>query len=153
MGRMKASRKAFTLIELLVVVAIMGILVATLVGGLGGLLAGGTGYLEERTATIEVIRLYTVPSDTGTSYRVFAKVLQAPPDDESLEAETTFEISDSVLKGQVRSADLYGKLREKEIFTVVYYGIRSGYLSEFPKIISAESGRGNPGGGISDLYD
>ncbi len=151
---MDSRKHAFTLIELLVVVAILGILIAVSIGGIGGLLSGGTGYLEERMATIEPIRLYTVPSDTGTSYRCFAKVLRADPSDENLDAETTFEITDSVLKGQYRSADLYGRLREGEAFEITYYGIRSGYLSQFPKIISVSSlGVGQRHYDPNDLYD
>lgn len=148
-------KPAFTLIELLIVVAMLGLLVAIAVGGVG-MLAGGAGYLEERAATIEPIRLYTVPSDSGTSYRCYAKVLRGA-DDESLEAETTFEITDTILKGQHRSADLYGKLREGMAFEITYYGVRIGYLSQFPKIISVNSlGVGQrhlDPNGLDDLYD
>jgi len=146
-------KHAFTLIELLVVLGILGILAVVAVvaiGGLGGMIFGGSGYMEERTATIEPIRLYTVPTENGTSYRCYAKVLRGT-DDESLEAETTFEITDTVLKGQYRSADLYGKLREGESFEITYYGVRIGYLSQFPKIITVGSPRG--ASELDDLYD
>lgn len=145
------SKNAFTIIELLVVMAIVGLLIAITVGGIGGFIAGGTGYLEERTATIEPIRLYIVPSESGTSYRCYAKVLRGT-DDNSLEAETTFEITDTVLKGQYRSADLYGRLREGEAFEITYYGIRHGYLSQFPKIIGVREADSGPNN-LNDLYD
>ena len=150
---MISNRKAFTLIEVLVVVAIMALLLAVALGGVGKIFVGGD-YFEERTATIKVLKLYPIAKDTGTSYRCYAEVLDNPSGDEHLTAKTTFEISDSFLKGQVLSADLFGELREGEVFSITYYGVRSGVLSEFPKIIAiGDSNSGRPGGGIEDLYD
>jgi len=147
-----SNRKAFTLIEVLVVISIMALLLAIALGGVGKVFVGGD-YFEERTATIKVLKLYPIARDTGTSYRCYAEVLDNPSGDEHLTAKTTFEISDSILKGQVTSADLFGELDEGEVFNITYYGVRSGYLSEFPKIIAINDGSRRPGGGIEDLYD
>jgi len=151
---MRGNRKAFTLIELLVVLFILGIVAAigisVICGGVAGLASGG--YFEERAATIEVIRLYPIASESGTSYRCYAKVLSNPSGDENLGEETTFEITDSFMKGQLKSADLCGKLREGEVFEVVYYGVRVGWASQFPKIIAVNRSD-RIGGGIEDLYD
>lgn len=140
-------KRAITLIELLVAISI----IAIFAGLLGGINWRGGGYMEERTATIEPIRLYTVPTKSGTSYRCYAKVLRTDAGDENLDAETTFEITDSYIKGQHRSADLYGKLREGEEFEITYYGVRDGYLSQFPKIIAV--GFPKAASGLDDLYD
>lgn len=145
------KKRAFTLIELLVALSIVAIMIAIVMGGVGKLVVGGgTEYFTERTAIIEPIRLYIVPSKgtESTSYRCYAKVLRGDPTDENLSAETTFEITDSILKGQYRSADLYGKLREGEAFKIAYYGIRNGFLDEFPKIIGVRSAEAE-----DDLYD
>ena len=145
------KKRAFTLIELLVALSIVAIMIAIAVGGIGKfVVGGGTEYFDERTAIIEPIRLYIVPSKgtEGTSYRCYAKVLRVDSSDENLNTETTFEITDSVLKSQYGSADLYGRLREGETFKITYYGIRNGFLSEFPKIIGVSSA-----GAEGDLYD
>ncbi|WBQ03805.1 hypothetical protein [Kribbella sp. CA-293567] len=49
----------------------------------------------------------------------------------------TFEISDSVVKGRWRSADLFGAMHEGHRYVVVSFGYRNGFLSSFPTIISA----------------
>lgn len=135
-------RKGFTLVELLVVAAILLVLiVAVCPFAFSGCAGGGHGYYAERTATIEVVRLYAVPGKNGTSYRCYAKVLGT--DDEGLPAETTFEITDSFLKGQYMSADLFGKLREGGRYDIVFYGVRRGFMSLFPIIIDVNAARGD----------
>jgi prepilin-type N-terminal cleavage/methylation domain-containing protein len=133
-------RKGFTLIELLVVVSILIILALLSFGGCRGCTAKGN-YYTERTATIEVVRLYAVPGRDGTSYRCYAKVLGT--NDDELPAETTFEITDSFLKGQYMSADLFGRLREGGRYDIVFYGVRRGFLSLFPIIIDVNAARGD----------
>jgi hypothetical protein len=136
-------RKGFAVVELIVVAVILLVL-AVAIGPvvLNGCAGGGHGYYAERTATIEVVRLYAVPGrDGGTSYRCYAKVLGT--DDEGLPAETTFEITDSFLKGQYMSADLFGRLREGGRYDVVFYGARRGFLSLFPVIIEVSAARGD----------
>jgi prepilin-type N-terminal cleavage/methylation domain-containing protein len=135
-------RKGFTLIELFVVALIILILVVAVCPFVfSGCAGSGYGYYAERTATIEVIRLYAVPGQNGTSYRCYAKILET--DDGELPAETTFEITDSFLKGQYMSADLFGRLREGGRYDVVFYGVRRGFLSLFPIIIEVNAARGD----------
>lgn len=133
--------KGFTLVEALVIMLILVVL--ALIGGTAfGGCPGPGSYFTERTATIEVIRLYAVPSAPNghsTSYRCYAKVLET--DDEKLPTETTFEITDSFVKGQYMSADLFGRLREGGRFEIVFYGVRRGFASMFPIIIEIRTAR------------
>jgi hypothetical protein len=50
---------------------------------------------------------------------------------------TTFDIADSALFGNFNSADLYGKIQEKETYRFETSGVRNGFLSLFPVIHSA----------------
>lgn len=49
-----------------------------------------------------------------------------------------FTVDDSIVKGQWRSADTYGKLKEGHKYAITYNGWRNGFLSSFPNIIKAE---------------
>jgi len=150
---MRSRKNAFTLIELLVVMAILAILVAIVGGGIiGGCQGGGIGnMMSERTATIRIDDKYPLRGESGTIYRIDATVLEGA-EDASLERETTFEISDSLLKRQLRSADLFRKLKKGQVYVVTYYGVRSGWASFFPKIISAMA-RGMDDGDPADIND
>lgn len=48
-----------------------------------------------------------------------------------------FEVSDSLVKGTFRSADLYGSLKEGSRYELKYHGWRNGFLSMFPTITRA----------------
>lgn len=137
----KNPQGAFTLIELIVVLAILAILAAIVGGGIiGGCKAGGIGNLmSERTAVIRIDDKYPLRGESGTTYRIDATVLEGT-EDPSIDHETTFEISDSLLKRQMRSADLFRKLKKGQVYRVTYYGVRSGFGSFFPKIIAAVPG-------------
>lgn len=134
-------KRAVTLIEIIVVLAILAVLAAVVGGGIiGGCKAGGIGNLmAERTAVIRVDDKYPLRGKSGTTYRIDATVLEGT-EDPSIDHETTFEISDSLLKRQIRSADLFRKLKKGRVYRVTYYGIRSGFGSFFPKIIAAAPG-------------
>lgn len=49
----------------------------------------------------------------------------------------SFRVGDAWLKGEFSSSDTYGKLKEGHVYTLKYYGHRSGWRSAFPNIIEA----------------
>jgi hypothetical protein len=50
----------------------------------------------------------------------------------------TFVVGDSLVKGQWRSADLFGSLKEGQKYEFKYHGWRNGFLSMFPTITEAK---------------
>lgn len=50
----------------------------------------------------------------------------------------TYKVDDSWTRGQFRTADLYGMMREGCTYNVTHYGFRNGFLSKFPNIVAAE---------------
>jgi len=48
-----------------------------------------------------------------------------------------FTVNDTVMKGNLRSADLYYSLKEGHKYTLTYNGWRSGLFSTFPNITKA----------------
>lgn len=124
------SKCGFT--ELIVVVVILGVLV----GG-GCLACRGCGAqlsdnlivnpFHSSTAKIQVLTTYFASNELGNIYRVYANVVE---DTDGGSGPETFEIEDSFIDGNYRTADIFGELRSQEqtgrIFEVELRGERSG---------------------------
>lgn len=141
-------RRGFTLIELIIVLFIVGIVLTVLFIGASWLFSGCTAQMSDNLivnplhtshATIKVRTTYAIGSELGNIYRVYGEVMEDSDGEpcETGEEHTliecpseTFEISDSFIDGNYRSADLFGELRSHEqtgdMFRVELRGERSG---------------------------
>lgn len=129
-------KRGFTLIELIIVFVVI------LVGGsilvIGGCWAirGCTGQLSDNlivnpyhssTAQIKVLGAYFGSTDAGNLYRVVGGLVQ---DSDGGTGTETFEVSDSFIDGNFRTADLFGELLlavgTEQVFQMELRGERSG---------------------------
>lgn len=132
-------RRAFALAKLVLLVVVACVL---FIGG--SVLARGCGArlsediivnpLHSSTAQIKVIGTYFGSTETRNIYRVYGTVLQdsdyATPCESGVCPNETFEIEDSFIDGNYRTADLFGMLTAavgtEKTFQVKMRGERSG---------------------------
>jgi len=138
------KREGFTLVEVIV-----GVIVIVFVTVLAGWVFRGCGAqatdnlivnpLHSSTAKIQVLTTYFASNPDKNIYRVYGKVVE---DTDAITCGTgeehtliecpqeTFEIEDSFIDGNYRTADLFGELRTAEqterIFEINLRGERSG---------------------------
>lgn len=108
-------------------IAITVTAVIVLLVGVNACYAYGTDF--ERVITVE--RLYQrVQSNEDATSHVYMVA----------DAEgNSYEVVDSFLYWQFRSADVWNRMKEGERYRIHAFGWRIGWLSEFPKIIEAEA--------------
>ena len=132
----RTSRRGFSLIELLAVFVITSIVLTILIGGGSWLLQGCGAQVGDNlivnpfhtsTAQITVGGTYFGATDAGNLYRVVGNLVQ---DSDGGSGAETFEISDSFIDGNYRSADLFAELHiavgTAQVFEVELRGERSG---------------------------
>lgn len=133
---MKNRRKGLTLIEL-IIAAVIGIVALTvLVGGGSWLFSGCRAQVSDNmvinplhtsTAQITVRGTYFGATDGGNLYRVVGNVVQ---DSDGGSGTETFEVSDSFIDGNYRTADQFAELHvaagTPQVFEIELRGERSG---------------------------
>lgn len=136
------TRKGFTLIELLIVLVIGAVALYVLIGGGSWLLSGCGAQMDDTwvvnplhtsTVQIRVATTYFGVGELANTYRVYAFVLHDTDEfgrDGEEPPRETFEISDSFIDGNYRTADLFGELRvaqgTSQMFEIETRGDRSG---------------------------
>lgn len=132
------KRNGFTLVELVIIMAVLGLLS---VGGCW-VFRGAAAQVSDNlivnpfhssTAKIQVLTTYFGSNGSGNIYRVYAKVVADSDAGACIEEECpheTFEIEDSFIDGNYRTADIFGELKSSEqtkrVFEVELRGERSG---------------------------
>ena len=85
--------------------------------------------LHSSSAKIQVLTTYFASNSARNIYRVYANVVE---DSDGGSGHETFEIEDSFIDGNYRTADIFGELRSNEksgrIFEVRLRGERSGVV-------------------------
>lgn len=132
--------KGFTLIHAVVIVVIALSMViggSWLVHGCGAVVNDNiiVNPFHSSTAKIQVLTTYVFGlGETSKRYRVYATVMEdsdyATPCESGVCPNETFEIEDSFIDGNYRTADLFGELRSSEqtgkVFEIEMRGERSG---------------------------
>lgn len=139
----RMSRKGFTIVELIIVIVIGAILLTIVVGGGSWLFSGCSAQVGDNlivnsfhnsTAQITVRGTYFGATEVGNLYRVVATVIKdsdyATPCESGVCPTETFEVSDSFIDGNFRTADLFGELHiavgTLQVFEIELRGERSG---------------------------
>ncbi len=144
-------RKAFTVIELIICVGLVLFVGAVITGGvLAYKYFSGTSSevrfvnpLHAAEVTIKPLVGYFARDEGVSTYRVYARVVK-DSDNDLLSPDfcETFEISDSLLDNNYRSADIFGSMLANlnEPFEITTRGERSGIAGggSFRQITSAE---------------
>lgn len=138
------KRKAFTLTELILVVLILITVTSFALTGASCLMSGGSDQgsllvnpLHKSTVLIRVVKSYVAIKEGTHVFRIFAQVLEDSDGDFNLEGES-FQITDSWMDGEKKSADIFGRMQDKHTYRVQCRGERSGTISSFRAIVSAE---------------
>lgn len=137
------KRQGFTIIELLVVLAIVAIMVALIVGGLGLVFhkdpVTGKKYFDlTNTKVYRCVKTYTVTSgdddSTSTSKRVDLKEIQNGTE---VGIVQTFSVDDNYWADVSNSATLFGQFESGKYYSVTTIGYRKeGYGGFFPLVQS-----------------
>ena len=128
------KRYAFTLVELLIVVAILGIVLALIVGAIGRGCSkdpdsGESYYDTQNTAVFQCVKTYTMNVDEDTTSK---RVDLRPADGGQI---TTMCCDDDYWAGIRNSATLYAQFEPDKWYTVTYIGFRKeGYIARFPLV-------------------
>lgn len=138
------KNNGFTLITVVGAVIVFSVVVISfgwLIRGCGAVVNDNliVNPLHSSTAKIQVLTGYFASNELGNIYRIYAKVVE---DTDAGVCETgkehsfikcpheTFEIEDSFIDGNYRTADLFGELKSSEqtgkVFEIEMRGERSG---------------------------
>ena len=115
------NSKGFTLMELMIVVAILGILVVIIAGGIGGCMKK-----ESVMAIVQDTEVKRAGGDSGDKYLVAT-------------SRGVYECTDNLFFGKTHSSDLYFKLKQGKgkCFQMETRGYRIGFFSAYPNIMNA----------------
>lgn len=131
----RMSRRGFTLVELIVVLAIVGIVLTAgswVLSGCGAQLGDNliVNPFHTSTAQITVKGTYFGATEIGNLYRVVGNVIRDSDGEVIGSGTETFEVSDSFIDGNYRTADLFAELHiavgTSQVFEIELRGERSG---------------------------
>lgn len=133
--RLSKMRKGFTLL-VVIILALVIIGGTWVLRGCGAQLGDNliVNPLHSSSARIKVLTTYFASNETRNIYRVYATVIEdsdyATPCESGVCPNETFEIEDSFIDGNYRTADIFGELKTSEqtgkIFAIEMRGERSG---------------------------